>query len=160
MYVHICTFVDAYCDTYIGFPYWYRQYYVCAWVPSCIYTHTHSSLWGEGGPQLYLYIYFGAVFALSEARIFWCHHSGLQKGYLICICIYICTFFVFVPKCAEMNRDEPRRTEMNREWTEMNRDEPRYCQISLLRGKSDNPEWTEMNRDEPRWTEMNRDEQR
>ena len=49
---------------------------------------------------------------------------------------------------------------MNREWTEMNRDEPRYCQISLLRGKSDNPEWTEMNRDEPRWTEMNIDKPR
>ena len=50
--MHISTFVDAYCDIYIGILYCYRQFCVCAWRPSCIYTHTHTHPSGgraEGG---------------------------------------------------------------------------------------------------------------
>ena len=92
--MHISTCVDAYCDIYIGILYWYRQFCVCAWRPSCIYTHTHTHPSGgraEGGggregPQA-VFVYMLVLFlSFPKSGIFDFIIPDFGKGIL---CVFV-----------------------------------------------------------------------
>ena len=107
------------------------------------YTHTHTliplgGLRGQRGegPQA-VFVYMLVLFLpFPKSGFFDVIIQALGKGILY-VFVYIYLHFLFR---TEMCRNEPILTETNRDEPRMNRDEPRYCQISLLRGKSDNPE--------------------